>query len=280
MSFPSHSFLHSTNDCVVFRRQIQSTINEDRLRFQEVKIDRPPVPVATLELTSKKVLVRSCAADKSKDKDIVIGDPRMPNMSCRVVTWKDQDKRKTGDAGGKYNRTPDHGHMSCVCQMVQTLRPDSSGQVQTVLAMKVGQSVDDQKQQRPQTVIPQHPKTGTRKQNTSKTSGRLHRVGPAFDQLIAKYMKKDVPHIRPIKQTKSKGDLCESKGRLNQPKKWCNQDGLVILLQGCHGAFWSIHCRCVVLPKCGAVQRLIHIIGPICLLIRARGTISFCLLTY
>ena len=35
------SFLHNTNDCVVFRRQIQSTINEGWLRFHEVKIDRP-----------------------------------------------------------------------------------------------------------------------------------------------------------------------------------------------------------------------------------------------
>jgi hypothetical protein len=49
------SFLRNTNDCVVFRRQIQSTINEGRLRFQkEVKIDRPPVPITTLEPTSKK----------------------------------------------------------------------------------------------------------------------------------------------------------------------------------------------------------------------------------
>jgi hypothetical protein len=48
------SFLHNTNDCVVFRRQIQSATNKVRLRFQEVKIDWPHVPVATLEPTSKK----------------------------------------------------------------------------------------------------------------------------------------------------------------------------------------------------------------------------------
>jgi hypothetical protein len=29
------SFLHNTNDCVVFRRQIQSAINEGRLRFKK-----------------------------------------------------------------------------------------------------------------------------------------------------------------------------------------------------------------------------------------------------
>jgi hypothetical protein len=71
--------------------------------------------------------------------------------------------------------------------------------------MKARWSVDDQKQQKPQTIRPQHSKIGTRKQNTSKMSGRLSRVGPTFDQLLAKYMKKKVvQHNRPIKQTKSK----------------------------------------------------------------------------
>jgi hypothetical protein len=50
-------------------------------------------------------------------------------------------------------------------------------------------------------------------------SGRLRKVDPTFDHLLAKYMKKKVvPHNRLIKQTKSKSDLCESKGRLNHPK--------------------------------------------------------------
>jgi hypothetical protein len=71
--------------------------------------------------------------------------------------------------------------------------------------MKAGRSANDQKQQQPQTVGPQRSKTSIRKQNTSKMSGRLSRVGPTFDQLLAKYMKKVVPHNRPIKQTKSKG---------------------------------------------------------------------------
>jgi hypothetical protein len=96
------SFLHNTNDCVVFHRQIQSAINEGRLRFQkEVRIDRPPVPATTLEPTSKKVIVRPYAADKSKDKNIVIGDPCTPNMSRRMVTRKTLDKRKTGGTGGQ-----------------------------------------------------------------------------------------------------------------------------------------------------------------------------------
>jgi hypothetical protein len=68
----------------------------------------------------------------------------------------------------------------------------------------VGRSVDGQKQQ-PQTIEPQRSKTSVRKQYTTRTSRRLSRVGPAFDKLLAKYMKKVVPHNRPVKQTKSKG---------------------------------------------------------------------------
>ena len=71
-------------------------------------------------------------------------------------------------------------------------------------AMMAGRSADGQKQQ-PQTIGPQRSNTSVRKQNTTKTSGRLSRVDPTFGQLLAKYTKKDVPHNRPIKQTNSKG---------------------------------------------------------------------------
>jgi hypothetical protein len=71
-------------------------------------------------------------------------------------------------------------------------------------AIMVGRSTDSQKQQ-PQTTGPQGSKTSVRKQNTTKTFGRLSRVGPTFGQLLAKYTKKAVPHNRPIKQTKSTG---------------------------------------------------------------------------
>jgi hypothetical protein len=198
------SFLHNTNDCVVFHRQIQSAINECRLRFQkEVRIDRPLVPATTLEPTSKKIIVRPCAADKSKDKNIVIGDPYTPNMSRRVVTRMAPDKRKTGGARGQARL--DTRSRSPVLRM-----PDGSstkvGQSEIGAespAMMDGQSTDGQKQQ-PKTIRPQRSKTSVRKQNTAKTSRRLSRVGPSFDQLFAKYMKKVVPHNRPIKPMKSK----------------------------------------------------------------------------
>jgi hypothetical protein len=159
------SFLHNTNDCVVFRRQIQSAINEGQLRFQEeVRIDRPHVPATTLEPTSKKVIVRPCAADKSKDKNIVIGDPHTPNMSRRVVTRKAPDNRKTEGTEGQARldtrsrspvlRTPD-GPGTKVRQ--SEIGADS-------LAMMAGRSADGQTQQ-PQIIGPQRSKTSVRKQN-------------------------------------------------------------------------------------------------------------------
>jgi hypothetical protein len=66
-------------------------------------------------------------------------------------------------------------------------------------AMKVRQSTNDQKQQQPQVVEPQRSKISIRKQNISKMSGRLSRVGPTFDEPLANYMKKSIPHNRPIK---------------------------------------------------------------------------------
>jgi hypothetical protein len=81
-----------------------------------MNIDRPHVPGSTLEPKSKKVLVRPCAADKGKGKNIKIIDPHMPNLSCRVFTRKALDKtkaNKTEGVRGKHDRTLDHGHMSC-----------------------------------------------------------------------------------------------------------------------------------------------------------------------
>jgi hypothetical protein len=73
---------------------------------------------------------------------------------------------------------------------------------------------------------PQRSNTSVRKQNTTKTSGRLSRFGPTFGQLLAKYMKKAVPHNRPIKQTKSKGRPVQKPTkrtqRVAQPRSPCH----------------------------------------------------------
>jgi hypothetical protein len=129
----------------------------------------------------------------------------MPNISHRVVTLKALDKRKTGGTGGQARS--DTQSQSPILRTSNGLGT-KAGQSETLVdstSMKAKRSTNDQKQQQPQTVGPQRSKTSIRKQNTSKTSRGLSRVGPTFDQLLAKYMKKVVPHNWPIKQTKSKG---------------------------------------------------------------------------
>jgi hypothetical protein len=72
------------------------------------------------------------------------------------------------------------------------------------------------------------------------------------------------PHDQPLKQSESKRQSVQRSGRLNRPKKRYNQDRLAILLLGCHGAFQSIHCRCVVVLNCVVVRRWIRITSQIC----------------
>jgi hypothetical protein len=123
-------------------------MNEGRLRFQkEVRIDRPPVPATTLLPTSKKVIVRPCVADKSKDKNVVIGDPRTLNMLRRVVTRKAPDKRKTG--GAEEQARSDTRSQSLVLHTSDGLGT-KVGQSETGAnspAMMTGRSADGQKQQ-------------------------------------------------------------------------------------------------------------------------------------
>jgi hypothetical protein len=53
-----NSSSHATNDCNVFRRQVQSAINEGRLVLPEMQIDKTPFPVHTIDLNNAKVLIR------------------------------------------------------------------------------------------------------------------------------------------------------------------------------------------------------------------------------
>jgi hypothetical protein len=45
-----NSFSHATNDCNVFRRQVQSDINEGCLTFHEMQVDKSPFPINTMDL--------------------------------------------------------------------------------------------------------------------------------------------------------------------------------------------------------------------------------------
>jgi hypothetical protein len=45
-----NSYSHAINDCNVFRRQIQSAINEGCLMLHEMQVDKQPFPINTMEL--------------------------------------------------------------------------------------------------------------------------------------------------------------------------------------------------------------------------------------
>nr|ABA97752.2 retrotransposon protein, putative, unclassified [Oryza sativa Japonica Group] len=91
----SHS--HSTNDCNVFRRQVQSAIDEGRLKFidgSKMKLDHDPFPMNTINFNDKKVLIRPEQAESTKGKGEVIGEPR-PKMIVpkkpEVGVWKENN---------------------------------------------------------------------------------------------------------------------------------------------------------------------------------------------
>jgi hypothetical protein len=63
-----NSYSHATNDCNVFRRQVQSAINEGRLTFHAMQVDHNPFQMNTLELNNLKVLIRPDQAEKLKER--------------------------------------------------------------------------------------------------------------------------------------------------------------------------------------------------------------------
>ena len=66
-----NSFSHATNDCNVFRRQVQSAINDGRLVFTEgtkMKLDSDPFPINVVEFENKKMLIRSDQTESAREK--------------------------------------------------------------------------------------------------------------------------------------------------------------------------------------------------------------------
>jgi hypothetical protein len=97
-----NSFSHATNDCYVFRRQIQSAINEGRLKFQEMQVDTEPFTMNVIDFEGKKVLIWPSTTDKGKGKEVIIVDARKADennkISCRKIV-----PEKTPDGGDSEN---------------------------------------------------------------------------------------------------------------------------------------------------------------------------------
>jgi len=98
-----NSFSHATNDCNVFRRHIQSAINEERLVIGAMQIDQNPFPMHMhmLELTNPKVLIRPDQAKTTKGKNVIIGEERPKRKVLQKKTPRVAAKASTlGGQGG------------------------------------------------------------------------------------------------------------------------------------------------------------------------------------
>jgi hypothetical protein len=206
-----NSFSHASNDCNVFRRQIQSAINEGRLKFQE---DTEPFPMNMIDFNGKKVLIRPSTADNSKDKE-VIGNAREADgnnkISCRKVVAE-----KTPDGGetlkvtitnsGTRGQAQTRGHAREPILRIAdgpVLRRGRSVTSPDGPECSSGRSGNDEEPRQPRTFKPRQPEIGMWKTNTFKATGQLVKSSPTFDQLLSKYVKKKAgPSDRPPKRSR------------------------------------------------------------------------------
>jgi hypothetical protein len=95
-----NSYSHVTNDCNVFRRQIQSAINCGQLCLKQMQVDNNPFSVNAIDLQGAKLLVRPEQAESTKGKNVIIGEERHKGLddkiwSRKVVLMKATDGKET-----------------------------------------------------------------------------------------------------------------------------------------------------------------------------------------
>jgi hypothetical protein len=91
-----NSFSHATNDCNVFRRQVQSALNEGRLSLSGMQIDKVPFLMHAIEVGPPAVLIHPEQADTTQGNNVLIGEPHAApnvetNSGCKVVLEKDDE---------------------------------------------------------------------------------------------------------------------------------------------------------------------------------------------
>jgi hypothetical protein len=103
-----NSYSHATNDCNVFRRQVQSAINEGRMTFHAMQVDHNPFPINTFELNNPKVLIRLDQGEKAKGKNVIVGEQR-PEIKVQDKLLEDTSKvaakASTLEGQGKTKKT-------------------------------------------------------------------------------------------------------------------------------------------------------------------------------
>jgi hypothetical protein len=153
-----HSYSHATNDCNVFRRKIQSAINEGRLLLREKQVEKHPFPINTMELQQPKVLVRPHQVEATKGKNVVVGeakpDLRGKELTREVVYVKTPDGKETLKITVKASGLGGQGSSAPISR--QPLDPEKAGAVK--LAGVGGQTAPAHG--RPKMLKPKRPEIG------------------------------------------------------------------------------------------------------------------------
>jgi hypothetical protein len=121
-------FSHATNDCNVFRRQIQSTINEGRLIFQEMQVDTQPFPINIIELASKKSCLgrKWLIKAKAKTSSLVILTRRVYHKEELLGKLRTGRLTSSEAATGRLSRTAERSSLTRASRIVRHLRADGS----------------------------------------------------------------------------------------------------------------------------------------------------------
>jgi hypothetical protein len=91
-----NSFSHVTNDCNVFHLQVQSAINEGRLRLKGMQVDKNLFWVNTIDLQNSKVLIRLEQAQATKGKNVV-NDEKCAIIIDEKILSREVVVKKTAD---------------------------------------------------------------------------------------------------------------------------------------------------------------------------------------
>jgi hypothetical protein len=168
-----------------------------------------------IDFNGKKVLIRHSTADKGKDKEVIIGNAREADgnnkISCRkVVAEKTPNGGETlkvtitNSGTGGQAQTRGHAREPILCIADgPVLRRGRSVTSPDGPERSSGRSGNDEEPRRPRTFKLRRPEIGMWKTNTFKTTGRLVKSSPTFDQLLSKYVKKKAgPSDRPPKRSR------------------------------------------------------------------------------
>ena len=64
---------------------MQSAINEGRLAFPEMKIDKAPFPIHTIDLNNAKALIWPDQAEGAKGKNVILGNERPLTVANKIL---------------------------------------------------------------------------------------------------------------------------------------------------------------------------------------------------